>query len=305
MVPGSCAVSRSYFAVPYSGLEPAKGKELIARANTEGRGGGGGKGSGGHRPGSGKKGQPPMPGTKDRGEENPDAKALSKSETDKLEKSLPNLDNVKIRVVKSRPKEGKTAIHEERRPDGTLRYTAYLGDQMHDHTAGMRYSEEHFGEKSRDAEYRPASDAEHAEKRKQTLQGTNPNTKDEEGNKRDTVNEEKPPASVHLIPVDLDKIGEKPPPTVIKGTGVVSRKMDAQLVKKIVTKYKEAGTGSTMRFRGNPSPHFRANPPNMKYLELRIYPLRYSQTCQAYNSVNMIDFSPFCSNSKGETSNTP
>ncbi|KAL8937418.1 MAG: hypothetical protein Q9216_004429 [Gyalolechia sp. 2 TL-2023] len=245
-------------AVPYHGLEPAQGKELIARM-----GGSGGKSQGGHRSGGGKKGQPPMPGTKDHGKKNPDAKALSKSETDKLRKTLPPLDRpIRIQIVQTKPRAGETAIHEERRSDGTKRYTAYMGDNMHDHTSGMMYREKQFGDASRNAEYRPATDAEKAGKRKQTLQGANPDTRDSQGNKGGTVNEEKPPASVHPIPVNLNKIGgEIPPPTVIKGTAEVSSKLDGQLVKKIVDKCKEAGTGSTMRFQANPSPGFRASPP--------------------------------------------
>ncbi|KAL8717225.1 MAG: hypothetical protein Q9225_005510 [Loekoesia sp. 1 TL-2023] len=252
------------FAVPYGGLEPVEGKKLIVRGQLEGRvGGGPQKGSGRHRASGSKNKQPPMPGTKGSAPKNPDADVLHKFKTDELERTAPNLSNARIRVVKTRPKEGETAIHEERMPDGSLRYTAYLGDKMHEHTAGMIYREDEFGKRSRDAEYRLASDKEHAENRKQTLSGAPGNPRDEDGNRGDVVNDEKPPASVHLVPVNLHKVGRILPPTVIKGTGEVSRHMDDQLMSKMVRKCKEAGTGSTMRFRANPSPKFRENLPEV------------------------------------------
>ncbi|KAL8826427.1 MAG: hypothetical protein Q9170_007408 [Blastenia crenularia] len=243
--------------ISHDDLWPGTGTKLVSRIGPRGKP---------HPPGhpgeSGAK-DPPLPGIKGTGPKNPNAPALKKSELDHLVETVPNLDGIRIRVVQTRPRLGETAIHEERMSDGRLRYTAYLGDDMHDHTAGMLYREKEFGAASWDAEYRPASSAELSGKRKKTLAGAEGNPKDEDGNAADGVNEEKPPASVHPVPVNYKQVGRIVPPTVIKGTGAVSRKMDSQLVKKIVTKCKEAGPRSTMRFRANPTPEFRANPPKV------------------------------------------
>ncbi|KAL8736204.1 MAG: hypothetical protein Q9166_000359 [cf. Caloplaca sp. 2 TL-2023] len=243
------------FAFPHGGLEPLKGNELIARTN--GQKGGNNRGDGGHKDSSSSKGKDPaiLPGYDGRGSRNPKSSSTDPKKVGKMVKDGEQVmreHKTRIRMTKDRPEPGITGVHEETRPDGTKRFTAYLGDDMAEHTRGMQIREKKYPN-SVEAEYRYET-AEEAKVRRSKTVGDGPaNPKDPAtGQRIDGVNEEKPPAKSELIPVNIpyDRL---PPPTVIKGSGAVSRERDSPLMKMVEKATKDAGTGATMRFRSNGS----------------------------------------------------
>ncbi|KAI4245471.1 MAG: hypothetical protein L6R40_002532 [Gallowayella cf. fulva] len=240
------------FALPHSGLEPLKGNGLVRRTGEKSSHGGGS----GHRSSKGspvKEDPKVLPGYAGRGKKNPSAPATDKKRVDKMveeSKAILKENKEPLEITKDRPKIDKTGIHEVTREDGTKRFDIYMGVSMAEHAQGVKEREKKYPN-SRIAEYRWASDAERKQRRPATTGDGPSNPKDPKtGDRSDGVNEEKPAAMSELIPVNIP-FKELPPPTVIKGSGPVSRERDAPLMKMAYDACKAAGPGATMTFKSN------------------------------------------------------
>ncbi|KAL8696586.1 MAG: hypothetical protein Q9224_002719, partial [Gallowayella concinna] len=243
-------------AFPHGGLEPSKGNELVRRAGEGSRSGH--KGGSGHKSSKGSPGKEDpkiLPGNEDRGTKHPKAPATDKKRVDRVVsegKKIMKENKQPIKISKDKPEPGVTGIHEVTRPDGTKRHDGYLGDDMADHTQGVINREKQYPN-SAQCEYRFASKEDHDSRRSKTTGDGPANPKNSKtGEKSDAVKEEKPAAGMELIPVNIPK-DDMPPPTVIIGSGPVSRERDNPLMKMLQQATKDAGAGATMTFRSNAS----------------------------------------------------
>ncbi|KAL8799371.1 MAG: hypothetical protein Q9182_005943 [Xanthomendoza sp. 2 TL-2023] len=243
-------------AFPLGSLEPWQGNELVRRGGEGSRSSH--KGGSGHKSSKGSSAQEDpktLPGNQDRGTKHPKAPATDKKRVDKVVSEGTKIlrENKRpIEISDKKPEPGVTGIHEVTRSDGTKRFDGYLGDDMAEHTQGVKDRERRYPN-SATCEYRFASKEDHKNRRPKTTGDGPPNPKDPKtGEKSDAVKEEKPAAGMELVPVNVPK-DDMPPPTVIIGSGPVSRERDNPLMKMLQQATKDAGPGATMTFRSNAS----------------------------------------------------
>ncbi|KAL9607066.1 MAG: hypothetical protein Q9167_007983 [Letrouitia subvulpina] len=253
------------FSFPSLGLEPLKGKTLIARMTP-----GSGRSRGGSR---GHEEEDHYTGYRGGGTYHPEAAANSRHFVRRVvrrgEEIVPR-ERYHPPIVRDTPSPGTTAVRSEFFSDREPRHTVHFGTDTGDHLDGMLYREDAHPS-SRTAEYRRASPGDRRNRRHgqggtlQHLPGNRDlrgdSDSDSEGGRVDAVHEEKGPAGLQSEPVRWD--GDYPGLTVIQGSGTASRRRDGPLL--------NAGYSQMDRYGGTMS--FVANPPR-DYSPGPVAPLR-------------------------------
>ncbi|KAL9034431.1 MAG: hypothetical protein Q9214_007044, partial [Letrouitia sp. 1 TL-2023] len=246
---------KTSFAFPSFGLEPFKGKTLIARSPAGGSSRGGNRGH--------EHEDDHYAGYRGSGTYHHDAPANSRHFVRQIvrrgEENIPP-ERYHVPITRDRPSPGETAVQSEHFPDREPLHTVHYGRQTYDHLDGMLYREAAHPS-SRTAEYRRASPSDHDNRRRETLRRLPRNRdlrddSDSEDGRVDAAHEEKGPAGLQRDPVRWD--GDYPGLTVIQGSGTTSRRRDAPLLN---AAYRQMDNeGGTVRMVANPPRGYSPGP---------------------------------------------
>ncbi|KAI4157342.1 MAG: hypothetical protein LQ342_008352 [Letrouitia transgressa] len=243
------------FAFPSFGLEPFKGRTLIARAPAGGSSRGGSRGH--------EHEEESYHGYRGSGTFHYDAPANSRHFVRRVvrrgEENIPR-ERYHVPITRDTPGPGDTAVHSEHFPDREPLHTAYFGPNTEDHMDGLLYREAAFPS-SRTAEYRRASPGDRGNRRHETLRDLPRNRdlrddSDSEEGPVDAAHEEKGPAGLQRDPVRWD--GDYPALTVIQGSGTTSRRRDGPILNAAYRQ--QENEGGTVRIRANPPRDYSPGP---------------------------------------------